>query len=318
MKKFFSLILIIFFFSFLTIASAKTITFIPQWLPQAQFAGYYVAYKKGLYKRYGLDVKILTGGPEAPSTKYLINKKADFGTMWLSTAIQLRASGIKIVNIAQIIQRSALMLVARKSKVKCLRDINGKTVGVWNKSFQIPLKAFFKKYNLKVKMIRMSSINLFLRGGVDVTSAMWYNEYHKILVAGVDPKDLLTFFFYKYGLNFPEDGIYTLETTLKTYPEICRAFVKASIEGWIYSFKHPEEAINIVLDFMFKAHVPASKVHQEWMLNRMRDIILPPFGKLFKNDYMYVANILKEQDLINYIPSFKKFYRPIYIKDVKK
>jgi NitT/TauT family transport system substrate-binding protein len=34
-----------------------------KWLPQAQFAGYYVAAAKGYYKEAGLDVTIKPGGP---------------------------------------------------------------------------------------------------------------------------------------------------------------------------------------------------------------------------------------------------------------
>jgi NitT/TauT family transport system substrate-binding protein len=45
--------------------------FIPQWIPQAQFAGYYVAYEKGFYRRLGLDLRILTGGPERPASEWL-------------------------------------------------------------------------------------------------------------------------------------------------------------------------------------------------------------------------------------------------------
>ena len=31
----------------------KRVSFIPQWVPQAQFAGYYVAQEHGLYRKYG-------------------------------------------------------------------------------------------------------------------------------------------------------------------------------------------------------------------------------------------------------------------------
>ena len=40
---------------------------------------------------------------------------------------------------------------------------------------------------------------------------MWYNEYHLILNAGVNPEELTTFPMADYGMNFPEDGIYCLE-----------------------------------------------------------------------------------------------------------
>jgi NitT/TauT family transport system substrate-binding protein len=70
-----------------------------------------------------------------------------------------------------------------------------------------------------------------------------------------------------------------------------------------------------VLEFMLKAHVPtANRAHQRWMLDRMKDIILPPYGKLLAKDYYRVASILKEQGLINNIPKFKDFYKETYVK----
>jgi NitT/TauT family transport system substrate-binding protein len=233
----------------------KKATFLPQWKPQAQFAGFYVAKEKGFYERHGIDLTLLQGGPTSPSSAFLAEGKADFATMWLSNAIQMRASGHGIINIGQIMQRSALMLVAKKSRgIHRPEDINGKKVGLWGEDFQIQPRAFFKKYNLHVEVIPQSfSVNLFLRDGVEVASAMWYNEYHTILNAGLNPDELTLFFFHEHGLNFPEDGIYALEKTFIKDPALSCAFVKAIIEGWSYAFDHPDEALDIVLKYMTQA-----------------------------------------------------------------
>lgn len=293
----------------------KKVSFIPQWIPQAQFAGYYVAYERGIYKKYDIDLTIIPGGPDRPSSDFLETRKADFATMWLSTAIQRRAHGVKLVNIAQIIQRSALMLVAKKSSgIRTPEDMNGKKVGLWGADFQLQPRAFFKKYNLKVKIIPQSqSVNLFLRDGVDVASAMWYNEYHIILNSGLNPDELTPFFFYEHGLNFPEDGIYTLQDTFQKDPGLSCAFVKASIEGWMYAFAHIEETLDIIIKYMEKAHIPANRVHQKWMLERMKDLILPQnshitIGTLLLADYERVAEELKVSGLIKEIPDFESFY----------
>lgn len=294
----------------------KKATFIPQWVPQAQFAGYYVAHQLGIYKRHGIDLTIIPGGPGRQPSDYLKTRKAQFGTLWLSSGISMRAKGIRIINIAQMIQRSALMLVAKKSSgIKTPQDMNGKKVGVWGPIFQIQPRAFFKKYNLKVKVILQSySVNLFLRDGVDIASAMWYNEYHTILNSGINTDELTTFFFHKHGLNFPEDGIYILEDNFKKDPDLCKAFVMASIEGWEYAFTHPEEALDIVMENLKNEHIPATRVHQKWMLERMKDLILPqdariPMGKLLSEDYYRVARGLKDNGLIKKIPELSSFYR---------
>jgi NitT/TauT family transport system substrate-binding protein len=293
----------------------KKVSFIPQWSPQAQFTGYYVAYEKGFYKKNGIDLTLLQGGPDRIASAFLVKGKVDFATMWLSNGIRMRASGDEIVNIAQIIQRSALLLVAKKSSnIRTPQDMNRKKVSLWGGDFQIQPKAFFKKYNLRVKVIPQSfSVNLFLRGGVDIASAMWYNEYHTILNAGLDPEELTTFFFHEHGLNFPEDGLYTLKKTFRKDPDLSRAFVRASLEGWIYAFSHLQESLNIISKFMSQARVPVNRTHQMWMLKRMKDLILPPdqgnpFGILQPSDFQRVAQELKESGLIKTIPDYSSFF----------
>ena len=56
-------------------------TFLPQWAPQAQFAGYYVAHERGFYRRHGIDLTIARGGPESPPTTALQSGTADFTTL---------------------------------------------------------------------------------------------------------------------------------------------------------------------------------------------------------------------------------------------
>jgi len=296
-------------------APLKKASFIPHWSPQAQFAGYYVAQEEGIYKKHGIDLLIVQGGPHRPSSEILGKGDADFGSIWLSTAIQKRSHGTKIVNIAQIVQRSSLMLIAKKARgIKRPEDLQGKKVGLWGDDFRIQPMAFFKKHNLTVKIVPQSySVNLFLRDGVDAASAMWYNEYHTILNAGINADELTTFFYSDNGLNFPEDGIYVMEETLKGDPSLACAFVRASIEGWAYAFDHPDRAIDIVLKYMTAANVPANRVHQKWMLERMKDIIMPKDkdaavpGVLKKEDYERVGEELKRSGLIGAVPDINEF-----------
>jgi NitT/TauT family transport system substrate-binding protein len=296
-------------------AEPATVSFIPQWQPQAQFAGYYTAYEKGFYRQQGLNVKIMRGGPDRPPSELLARGRADFGTMFLTSGIIQRSRGAKLVNLAQIVQRSALMLVAKKgSGIKTPQDMNGKKVGLWGEDFQGQPQAFFRKYQLKVSVIPQSAtLNLFLRGGVDVASAMWYNEYHLILNAGLDPQELTTFMLADHGLNFPEDGIYCREDQVKAHPDRCRRFVQASLEGWRYAFQHPQEALDIVMKYVDAANVATDRVHQKWMLERMRDIILPPGsdvppGMLPQADYDRVAAELKISGLIPQVPPYAQFF----------
>jgi NitT/TauT family transport system substrate-binding protein len=295
-------------------AGLKKATLLPQWFPQAQFAGYYVASEKGLYKKHGIDLKILRGGPERSFRKMLADGQADFATQFLSTGIEKRSQGFRIVSIGQIVQRSGLMLVAKKSSgIHTPADLNGKKVSLW-KDFELQPRAFFRKYNLRVDAIPQAyTLNLFLRGGVDAASAMWYNEYHSILSAGINEDELTAFFFDRHDLNFPEDAVFCLEETWRKDPALCCAFMKATIEGWQYAFDHPEEALDIVMKYVNEARINTSRAHQKWMFERMRDIILPqgnnqPLGRLGEADYQTVSRELHRAGIIKTVPPYGAFH----------
>ncbi len=53
-----------------------------KWVPQAQFAGYYVAAAKGYYKAEGLDVTIKPGGPDISPAQIIAGKGADVAVNW--------------------------------------------------------------------------------------------------------------------------------------------------------------------------------------------------------------------------------------------
>jgi NitT/TauT family transport system substrate-binding protein len=297
-------------------ATLKKASFAPQWIPQAQFAGYMVALEKGFYREAGLDLTLLVGGPEKPPFVSLESGEATFCTDWLSNGIEKKASGVRIVNLAQISQHSALILVAKKkSEIEQPQDLNGKKVGLWAGQFYLQPNVFFQKYGLKVNVIpNYSSVSLFLKGGVDAMSAMWYNEYHTILNSGLNSEDLTLFFFSQLGLNFPEDGIYCKEETLQQDTEMCAAFVRASMKGWLYAFENQDEALDIVMKHARAAHTGTNRAHQRWMLARMKDLIIPDgdtsyLGKLNPIDYGLVGGILKNLHLIEQIPKFTDFYQ---------
>jgi NitT/TauT family transport system substrate-binding protein len=292
------------------------VTFLPQWFPQAQFAGYMMALEKGFYKEAGLDVKILRGGPSNPPLEALIKGKTIFCSSWVSSAVQMRSSGAKLVNLAQVVQRSALMLVTRKSSgIKTLQDLDGKRIGLWQGDFKIQPLALFRLRNLNVIQVPMyGSINLLLRGAVDAATAMWYNEYHTLLNKGFEPEELTTFFFSDYGLNFPEDGIYCLETTWDNQPGTCENFVQASIRGWLYAFENQGETLDVVMKYAEEALTGTNRAQQAWMLARMQELIIPngtgeSIGKLDIRQYELVVDILQELGLISNKPDFKQFYR---------
>lgn len=89
-----------------------------KWLPQAQFMGYYVAEALGYYDEVGLDVTIVSGGGDISETTAVYNGTVDFGVTWVSNLINANAGGMELLEIAQVYQRSGLVLVYKNDNFK--------------------------------------------------------------------------------------------------------------------------------------------------------------------------------------------------------
>ncbi len=260
----------------------RSLTLMTRWTPQAQFAGYYVAKAKGFYTRQGIDLNILAASPSLTSVEALLHEKVDFSVIWLSTALRHHSSGADLVHLTQTMPRSSLLFVSRRSAgIDALKDLQGRSLGLWPGDLSLPARVLLDTKAIQVREIRQSgTVNLFLRGGVDAISAMKYNEYHHLLSAGLEPDELNVISVAAEGVDFPEDGLYTRKALTQTHPALVAAFMQASREGWRYAFQHPDEAIEIVLEQMRQAQLPASAVHQRWMLDQLRPLMLTPHGHL--------------------------------------
>ena len=77
---------------------AQKITFSPQWSPQSQFAGYYVALEKGYYAEAGLDVSIVHPTNSYSSINMLKDGTSDIITSELIQAMvqRIRKSDLSI------------------------------------------------------------------------------------------------------------------------------------------------------------------------------------------------------------------------------
>src|ERR1700742_803559 len=194
-----------------------------KWVADAQFAGYYVAKDKGFYKDAGLDVTIKPGGPDVNPSQVIAGGGADVVVDWMPSALATREKGVPLVNIAQVFQKSGLMLTCRKdSGIKTPADFKGKTLGVWFGGNEYPFLNWMNKLGLKtdgspdgVKVLKQGfNVDPILQKQADCISTMTYNEYWQVIDAGYKPADLVIFNYEKEGVATMEDGLYAMEPKL--------------------------------------------------------------------------------------------------------
>ncbi len=285
-----------------------------QWVPQSQFAGYYVAEEKGFYREAGVDLTLIRGGPERSEIEYLHSGRAQFATMFLTGALTYRDEGYPLVHVSQLFQHATTMLVGWKEQgIRTVEDLDGRRVSLWGADFRAPYLALFAIHDVQPKIIpQYYSINLFLRKGVAATAAMHYNEYHTLYQSGVDTSHVSTFFLRDSGLNLPEDGIYCMEQTWQSQPEVCRAVAEGSWRGWRWAYENREATLDIVMARVREAHVPTNRAHMAWMLEVVLQAVFPEGdptieGVLDRDEYENAVELLTRYNMISSPPEFGAF-----------
>ena len=249
-------------------AQEETIVFTPQWTAQAQFTGYYVAEAKGFYREAGVKVRIEHPSVTQPAMSRLRNNECQATTLQLCQAMEIIDDGISLVNILQTSMNNAMVIVSARGKDPLKQK--GARVGIWSVGFGQLAICMSIKDHLDYQWVRFSqNINLFVSGALDATLAMSYNEYYQLLQAGVQISDKNVYRFCDHGYNVQEDGVYMTREYYVKHKEQARRFAQASRKGWEWAAAHPQEALDIVMQYVEKNHIATNRVMQNLMLKEV-------------------------------------------------
>jgi NitT/TauT family transport system substrate-binding protein len=251
-----------------------------KWVPQAQFAGYYMAMEKGYYADENIDVSISPGGPDIIPEQQVTNGQADFGVDWVASFLAFRDKGLPIIDIAQVYQSSGLLLISKKSaNIANAADLKGKNVGVWYGGNEFEFLALMDKLHYDpdkdLNVIKQGfTMDPFLAGQMDAASAVTYNEYNVVLESGVSPEDLNVISYNDEGVGMLEDNLFTTEDTVKNKPDLVQRFVRASLKGWRDALTDQSGAVDAVMKYVEPGSTTAD--HQTRMMSEVAKLVLPP------------------------------------------
>ena len=275
----------------LPIQAQKKFIFTPQWTAQAQFAGYYVAKEKGFYKQAGLDVDIVHPSITQPAISRVRNNESQATTLGLCQALEVIDDGIPMVNILQTSMNTSLVLVSRKD-VDPLKQ-PGMKVGIWSTGFGQLAICMSIKDHLNYEWVRFASnVNLFVSGAIDATLVMSYNEYYQLAQAGVKLTERNVYRFSDHDYNVQEDGLYMTKAYYDEHRDEARRFAQASKKGWEWAVAHPDETLDIVMDYVRREHIGTNRVLQKLMLAEVLNLLVDRESK--KREYRLRPDMVKK------------------------
>lgn len=289
------------------------------WVPQAQFAGEYIAQnapqanKKTLYAQQGLDVIILPGGPNIQPPQLVAGGAEQFGLVTAAQFLVARAKGLPLVAIAATIQQSPIIFLTLKdSGITKPQDFIGKRVGIKpGTSLEYVYAALLNKLGIdrsKIEEIPIQvDITPLLTRQVDVWPGVMTNEFLTAREKGfeinvISPSD--------YGVDLYGDVLFTTEKIVGEKPKLVKRFVKATLAGWQWAIDHPDVAVGIVL----KQNDTLVKPHESAMLTEMIKLIQSTdtksrgLGWMSDEKWQSMIGFLKEQKVIDPSVNLGKFW----------
>ena len=224
----------------------ETVTLQLKWTHAFQFAGYYAAQELGYYREAGLDVRIEPAHPELNPVDEVLAGRAHFG-VGTSSLLLARHAGKPVVVLAVVFQHSPQVLIARQSRpLQSVHDLAGKPVMLEPQSEE--LIAYLRRERIVLKegqrLPHSHSIEDLATGRVAAMSAYatyepYFLEKNRVPYQIYTPRSV--------GIDFYGDNLFTSELELKQHPDRVEAFRAASLRGWQYAMRHPEEIADLIL-----------------------------------------------------------------------
>jgi len=218
------------------------------YIPNIQFAPFYVAQSKGYYSAAGLNVAFNHGiVPDLFGS--MVSGKNTFVFAGGDELLQARDKGIKAIDVATIFQKYPVsLIVPASSPIKTLADLKGHSIGVPGQygSTYTGLLALLYKANLKLSDVQVQSINFtqvaaLVSHKVDAVMGYSNNEALQLPKRGLPVR---TFNVSDYQ-PLISNGIITTEDTYRNQPQMVRAFVQATLKGLKDVIADPSGAIDI-------------------------------------------------------------------------
>ena len=222
--------------------AAESVTFGTDWKAEAEHGGYYQALATGIYKKYGLDVKIQEGGPQVNHSELLAAGRLDFDEAPNSfIPLNFVEQNIPMVAVAALFQKDPSVLIAHKGQGDdSLAALKGKPIMIGADTRVTSWQFLKKKFGYSDDQIRPYDFSVapFLANPKAIQQGYLTSEPFLIESHGVKPVVLL---LAEAGYDSYGSLIDTSQKLVREHPGLVERFVDASIEGW-YSYLYGDPA----------------------------------------------------------------------------
>ncbi|MCO5175463.1 MAG: ABC transporter substrate-binding protein [Thermomicrobiales bacterium] len=274
-------------------------------VPNIQFAPFYVAIEKGFYADHGLNVDLNHHQAGADLFGALVAGQEDAMMAGGDEVLSARAKGAELVYVAEVFTTYPIgLIVPADSGIESVADIKGKKVGIPGPygATYIGLLALLAGSGLTADDVQVESIGFtqaaaLLAGHVDAVIGYVNNEPLQLQKAGMETRT----FPVSEVRPLISNGIVVTEAMLNDNPDVARAIVAATLEGVQYTLDHPDEALEIAKKFVPTLTDAQQVADAKAVLEASLPLWQPttPPGASNADDWQSMAEFLTENGLLD-------------------
>lgn len=218
------------------------------YIPNIQFAPFYVAMQKGYFKDVGIDIEFdykfetdgvaLVGAGDLP-----------FAIVSGEQVLLARAQGLPVVYVTGWFQQYPVSVVARSELgVLIPQDLKGKKIGLpglFGANYvglrALLFEAKMSENDVTLDSIGFNQVDLMAAGEQDIVVGYAANEPIQLRARGIPVTEIRVADYVQLASN----GILANEKVISENPDLVRAFVGAFLKGLADTIANPDEALKI-------------------------------------------------------------------------
>lgn len=224
-------------------ADLGTATILTNWFAQAEQGPYWAAQAEGLAEARGVDLTVTQGGPGIQTVPQVAAGEADFGVANADEIAVAVSNGLPIVAVmAGFDQNIQCLAYHESSGITDFGDLNGFRVA----QTLIPYWDYIKQeYDLNdVQEVNLGSLAQFEADPGLVQQCFITSEPYVLEQDGIEGIGYLM--VRDSGFNPYQNMLFTTQRMIDEKPDVVRAVVEASIEGWDRMLADPQQTKDLI------------------------------------------------------------------------